>query len=195
MEELATISSILSNSNSFKDRRLGKKLQNPKESKMDQYKRKIYDLFLRTIDEESRARLTDLDTIINHISTKYLVNGGWHITNKCIFSENSVPVQVTDANGVEKVVYTYEMPRTETGYVQHDYVPSTISLKVIRDTEARFLEDTQAELYAINEAFNQKDAILANGEYSAIAPEYQDMLAAIERFMGYNKAKEEVIKK
>ena len=194
MEKLQEISQLLANSETFGERRLGKQLGKPKIKKEILLGKKLYTIFLKSIDEESRKRLMELDSIINSISKEYMVNGGWHITNKGIFSESSKPVQVRDQEGKEQTVYTFEMPRTEEGYVQQDYIPDTVELRVIRETEKRFLEEAATDLERIHEAFNTKSTILSSGEYSVL-PGRQEIVAAIEKVFGYNQPQVETIKK
>lgn len=195
MENTQTISSILSGSKSIKDRILGRQLKNPNYDKMRVYRRKLYEVFLRSIDQESRDSLVKQDLIINSINGYYSRNGGWYITDAGIYSADSQKIQVTNADGELEEVYTFEMPRTEEGYVTHDYVPNSLSLSVVRHTEERFLEEHADELAAIHQAFIAKRDILDNGKYAPKSPEYEEIVRAIEKFMGYNQPKEEIVKK
>ncbi len=195
MSNIETISSILATAEKRKDRRLGKQLSKPNPLRMRVYCDKLYNLFLRLIDEESRENLTNLDKTINSINEKHMVNGGWHLTERAAFSENSERKLAKDANGNEIVINTFEMPRTEEGYVLQDYVPDTTDLIVIRNTEARFLQENAGELTMIHEAFKAKREILDNGEYTVADEKNQELLSAIERLFGYNKVKEATMQK
>ena len=195
MEKLQNVSEVLAKSESRKERKLGKQLQNPKDFRARVYINKLYKLFLKSIDQESRERIMSLDNTINRIAERNLVNGGWHITDKGIFSELSKPIAVRDAEGNEITAYTFEMPRTDEGYTTQDYLIDTLDLQVIRHSEERFLKDHAEELEEILRAFDAKKEILDNGEYNVVSPEYQEILTAIENFFGYNQPKVAVAKK
>ena len=157
---------------------LAKQLQEQKETISPYMEVKLYYLFLKNIDDESQAKLLEIDEELKRISTILLVSGGWYINNEEAYKEEYLNQEIVELEDND----LYHLYRDQDGYHTRDNVPETDYQLTVRQIEEDFLNEQSEKLKRAHELLMERDNILFNRSF-VVKPGSEELVDAILKLL------------
>ncbi len=153
-----------------------------------QYRDKLYKLFLKSIDKETAQRLIEIDFKLSKAISEFENKTGWTVTENGVFLDNNYPpnLEKKDDSNIFKVprdnLNGFYLPplKEDASYIE----------KRMRSGEEQFFMQHIEELNAINELMCSKEEIMS-GNYDILDDNIDNSLVnMITNYLGYSKSKE-----
>ena len=151
------------------------------ETQNSKYRRKLYHIFLDSIDDLSRSYIRKCDEIIDKIQFDFMGNGGWTFSRKGASNFNS---KIYHTN--EGLYSTYSVKRDINGFHLQPEPPAGSRITSTREEEERFLRERRIELDIVHRAMLMKDDIIVNRRYTLKYPENAKIIEIIREFFDFN---------
>ena len=160
-----TIVDILSNSESFKERRLAKQIaklnEKPTNGRAYLISRKLYVVFLKHIDEESSKKLAAMEKRLWQLTNFFIYFGGWSFNRHGATACENIPYE-------EKGNDLWHIYRDENGFHTSDKRPVTTYGECVRKEEEHYLKEYKEQFQEAHELMMEKDRILFNREFQVL---------------------------
>ncbi len=147
----------------------------------DKTEEKLYNTFLRLVDEETRKRLITLDEGIKKIETTIYEQSGWYRTSSGFrFEDNFQNMQDYEFRTWD----TYSIDRSEEGYHIREEKPFNSYFANIQEREMGFLNKYKDLLNQLHVLLTEKEKIM-RGNFILKDDSNRELALNISNFLGF----------